>query len=47
MNTLKYTKPEVTLVDDATTSVRGIPKHGISPDMDGAFVTDAAYEVDE
>jgi|GEM_PF-2904603 len=44
---MRYVRPEVMLVDHATTAVRGIPKHGISADMQGGFVTAAAYEADE
>jgi hypothetical protein len=45
---MKYTKPEVTLINSATVEIQGIPKLGTVPDgylME--YITAAAYEADE
>jgi hypothetical protein len=46
---MKYTKPEVTLINSATVEIQGTPKQGITSDNQGSmkFVTASAYEADE
>jgi hypothetical protein len=44
---MRYIKPEVTLVDHAAAVIHGIPKAGMRLDLDGGYVTAAAYEADE
>jgi hypothetical protein len=48
VNTMKYTKPEVTLINSATFGIQGTPKVGTVPDSyPMEHVTAAAYEADE
>lgn len=44
---MRYAKPEVTLIDHAVAVIQGIPKHGMNSDLDGGYITAAAYEADE
>jgi hypothetical protein len=48
VNTMKYTKPEVTLINSAVVEIQGTPKVGTVPDnVHMEFVTANAYEADE